>query len=58
MNWVPLTWAYISSLCLPLAIHEIRSVHTKDGADLNPHLAGAARLETFFGLALVVGSLL
>jgi len=58
VGWVPLPWAYISCLCLPLAIHEVRSVHTKDGAELNAHLAGAARLETCFGLALVVGSLL
>lgn len=58
LGWAPLAWSGLSLLCLPLAIHEIRSVHKKDGADLNPHLGGAARLELFFGLALVVGSVL
>ena len=55
---VPMAWAGFSLLCLPLAIHEIRAVTTKDGRDLNPHLAGAARLEVCFGLALVAGSVL
>ena len=54
---VPMAWAGLSLLCLPLAIHEVRAVRAKDGRDLNPHLAGAARLEVCFGLALVVGSL-
>ena len=58
LQWTPAAWAYLSLLCLPLAIQEIRCVHTKDGAALNPHLGGAARLETCFGLALIVGSVL
>ncbi len=58
MGWVPVAWLGLSILCLPLAASEIRSVHQKDGRDLNPHLGGAARLELFFGLALVAGSLL
>ena len=58
LQWAPAEWTYLSLFCLPLAVHEIRSVHTKDGADLNAHLGGAARLETCFGLALVVGSVL
>ncbi len=55
---VPIAWCALSLLCLPLAVHEIRCVRAKDGRDLNPHLAGAARLEVCFGLALVMGSLL
>ena len=58
MGLVPIAWAGLSLLCLPLAIHEIRAVRVKDGRDLNPHLAGAARLEVCFGLALVAGSIL
>ena len=58
LGTVPKTWAYGCIICLPLAVHEIRSVHTKDGAELNPHLAGAARLESVFGLALFIGCLL
>jgi len=55
---VPIAWCALSLLCLPLAIHEIRAVRAKDGRELNPHLAGAARLEVCFGLALVMGSVL
>lgn len=55
---VPMAWAGFSLLCLPLAVHEIRSVRAKDGRALNPHLGGAARLEVCFGLALVAGSIL
>jgi len=54
----PAGWSLLTVLCIPLAVIEIRSVHAKDGAELNPHLAGAARLELFFGLALAAGCLL
>jgi len=54
----PLWWSVLIVVCVPFAAHEIKSIHQKDGADLNPHLGGAARLELLFGLALCVGSCL
>ena len=42
-------------LTLPLAIKEVRAIFNLDGAALNPHLGGAARLELLFGLLLAVG---
>ena len=54
----PAGWSLMTVLCVPLAVIEIRAVYAKDGAALNPHLAGAARLELFFGLALAAGCLL
>jgi 1,4-dihydroxy-2-naphthoate octaprenyltransferase len=45
-------------ISLPFAIIEIRAVWRKDGADLNPHLGGAARLELIFGLLLCIGCFL
>jgi 1,4-dihydroxy-2-naphthoate octaprenyltransferase len=42
-------------LCLPLAWREIRGVLMHDGAALNAHLAGTARLELVFGLLLALG---
>lgn len=42
-------------LSLPLAAKEARAIFTLDGAHLNPHLGGAARLELLFGLLLAVG---
>jgi len=58
MGWVPVLAAVLPALALPLAIHEIRSVWTKDGPALNPHLGGAARLELVFGLLFGLGFLL
>jgi 1,4-dihydroxy-2-naphthoate octaprenyltransferase len=57
-SWVP--WpSTIGALCtLPLAISEIKAVRLKDGADLNPHLGGAARLELVFSLLFGLGFLL
>jgi 1,4-dihydroxy-2-naphthoate octaprenyltransferase len=49
--WLP--W-----LALPLAINEIRAIWSKDGAALNPHLGGAARLELVFGVLLSAGVIL
>ncbi len=43
---------------LPIAWRETRAVFAKDGAELNPHLGGAARLELVFGLLLSLGALL
>jgi 1,4-dihydroxy-2-naphthoate octaprenyltransferase len=40
---------------LPLAWREIRGVLKTDGAGLNAHLAGTARLELVFGLLLALG---
>ena len=53
---VPMAWAGFSLLCLPLAIHEIRAVTTKDGRDLNPHLAGAALRACLAGALLTRAS--
>jgi len=45
-------------LTLPLALSESFGVWQKDGADLNAHLGGTARLELIFGLTLSLGVLL
>lgn len=45
-------------LSVPLAIGEIRAIHQKDGADLNPHLGGAARLGLLYSGLLAVGVVL
>ena len=42
-------------LSLPLAIKEIRAIYGKDGAALNPHLGGTAKLGLVFGLLLALG---
>ena len=42
-------------LTFPLAVREIRAVRDLDGAALNPHLGGTARLGAAFGLLLAVG---
>ena len=55
LNWVPVSAALLTLLALPLAVHEIRSVRSKDGPDLNIHLGGAARLELIFGVLFSVG---
>ena len=52
----PLSWSVLIVLCIPSAAREIHAVFTKDGAALNPHLGGAARLELLFGLALTIGT--
>jgi len=60
---LPLGWALgdlhpgwmLPLLCLPLARREIRGVLGRDGAALNAHLAGTARLELVFGLLLALG---
>jgi 1,4-dihydroxy-2-naphthoate octaprenyltransferase len=43
---------------LPIAWRETRAVWRKDGAALNAHLGGAARLELVFGVLLSLGALL
>jgi len=50
-------WLLSLASC-PIAWRETRAVFAKDGADLNPHLGGAARLELIFGLLLSLGVLL
>ena len=55
LGWAPTGWL-LALLTLPLAIQEIRGVRRQDGPALNPHLAGAARLELLFGLALCIGA--
>ncbi len=60
---LPLGWALgdlhrgwmLPLLSLPLAWREIRGVLKQDGAALNAHLAGTARLELVFGLLLALG---
>jgi len=42
-------------LSLPLAWHEVRSVWKKDGADLNDHLGGTAKLGLIFSVLLSLG---
>ena len=48
----------LSLASLPIAWRETRAVLHKDGAALNPHLGGAARLELVFGVLLSLGALL
>ena len=45
-------------LSLPLAWHEVRSVWNKDGAELNKHLGGTARLGLVFSALLGLGVIL
>lgn len=48
-------WSAASTLVLlPLAIREILAIRCKDGADLNPHLGGAARCAVLFSLFLSI----
>ncbi|MBV72177.1 MAG: 1,4-dihydroxy-2-naphthoate polyprenyltransferase [Myxococcales bacterium] len=48
-------WTYLVGLTIPFAVSECRAVHAKDGRDLNPHLAGAAKLELAFGFLFCLG---
>ena len=41
---------------LPLALRELWAVCSRDGAALNPHLGGAARVGLAFGLLLSIGA--
>ena len=45
-------------LSLPLALRELVAIHRKDGAALNPHLGGAARVGVLYGVLLSLGVLL
>ncbi len=62
----PLAWAtgiggvgwMLPWLALPLAVREVRGVFHQDGAALNAHLGGTARLELVYGILLSVGMLL
>jgi 1,4-dihydroxy-2-naphthoate octaprenyltransferase len=54
LGFAPTSWL-LALISIPLAVKEIRAVGQKDGPDLNPHLAGAARLELVVGLLLCVG---
>jgi len=58
IGWTPVWSAALVWLALPLAVREIRAVRQKDGPELNPHLAGAARLELVFGLLFGLGCFL
>jgi 1,4-dihydroxy-2-naphthoate octaprenyltransferase len=57
LGWVGPGWM-LAWLALPLAVWEAKGVWTKDGAALNPHLGGAARVELLFGLLLGAGAML
>ena len=48
-------WPLLPFMSLPLAISEIKSIWTKDGADLNPHVGGTARLQLLFCILLRFG---
>jgi 1,4-dihydroxy-2-naphthoate octaprenyltransferase len=48
----------LSWISLPLAIHQTRAIWTTDGAALNPHLGGTARVELLFALLLSGGMFL
>jgi 1,4-dihydroxy-2-naphthoate octaprenyltransferase len=50
----PAGWL-LPCLSVPLAVWEIKAVSSLDGAALNPHLGGAARLGMVFGLLLAIG---
>jgi len=62
----PLAWAtgaggagwMLPWLALPLAVRELRGVYSQDGARLNVHLGGTARLELIYGILLGVGIVL
>ena len=62
----PIAWAtgaggagwMLPWLATPLAIRELRGVYSKDGARLNEHLGGTARLELIYGFLLGVGIVL
>ena len=58
LAWVPWACAVAALFSVPLAVREIRSVSSKDGADLNPHLGGAARLELVFSMLFSLGFVL
>lgn len=51
-------WWMLPWLSLPVAAFEIAALWRKDGAALNKHLGGAARLELLFGVLLAVGVVL
>ena len=51
-------WTYLVALTIPFAISEARAVFAKEGTALNPHLAGAAKLELVFGVLFCVGVVL
>ena len=62
----PLAWGFgiggpgwmLTALSAPLAVGQIRGVLTADGAALNKHLGGTARLGLVYGALLAVGALL
>lgn len=41
-------------LSIPIAYKEVKAVLTKDGSDLNPHVGGAAKVQTLFCVLLTV----
>lgn len=53
------SWGALLALVLvPSALKEIRAVQAKDGVDLNPHLAGSARLAFLFSVLFSLGILI
>ncbi len=48
-------WLLTPLVTLPIAMGEIRAIHSVDGADLNPHLGATARLGLIYSLFLSVG---
>jgi 1,4-dihydroxy-2-naphthoate octaprenyltransferase len=48
-------WLLLPLLSMPLAVSQLQAVWTKDGADLNPHVGGTARLQLAYCILLSVG---
>ncbi len=51
-------WVLLVAVSLPTAIGQMRAVHGKRGADLNPVLAGTAKVALWFGILLSIGLIL
>jgi len=51
-------WILAPVVSLPLAISEIRAIHSLDGSDLNNHLGATARLGLIYSILLAVGVVL
>ena len=51
-------WAMLAWLTLPLAWRNVHQIHSVKGTPLNAVLAGTGQLALFYGLAVLVGSLI
>eukprot|EP00554_Chaetoceros_debilis_P003656 CAMPEP_0194082896 /NCGR_PEP_ID=MMETSP0149-20130528/8299_1 /TAXON_ID=122233 /ORGANISM="Chaetoceros debilis, Strain MM31A-1" /LENGTH=348 /DNA_ID=CAMNT_0038765171 /DNA_START=26 /DNA_END=1068 /DNA_ORIENTATION=- len=48
-------WLYLPLLSYPLARKELNALMTKDGASLNPHVGGTARVQLVYCILLMYG---